>query len=94
MDGKPTPSNTSALSSSLKRYGIDRWGRDFISINEDGHLCFRAPRRGEVDLHQLAEFLAARGISSPFVVRFPTMIESQMKLLRDSFEQAAYENGF
>lgn len=88
------PRSPSLVSNSRKRYGIDRWGRDFVSINDAGHLVFHAPQRGEVDLHQLADFLAARGMSPPFVVRFPTMIEAQMKTLHESFEQAAKVNNF
>lgn len=93
MDNTSSPSS-SAISSSRKRYGIDRWGRHFVNINAQGHLIFQAPQRGDVDLHELAELLAARGMSTPFVVRFPTMIEAQMQALHESFEQAGKENSF
>jgi arginine decarboxylase len=94
MDVKNTSMNAFALANSIKRYGMDRWGRDFVSVNTEGHLTFRAPGCNEVDLQALAELLDRRGISSPFVVRFPTMIEAQMRRLHDAFESAGHDNGF
>jgi arginine decarboxylase len=87
-----------AMENSLKRYGVDRWGEAFIGVNGQGHLTFRAPNLPPVDLHALAEFLEARGIRTPFVARFPTMIEGQMRRLHRAFRQAitanAYKGGY
>ena len=70
-----TPNAPYAMEVSLKRYGVDRWGEEFLSVNELGHLVYRAPGLLPVDLHRVAEFLEARGIRTPFVLRFPTVIE-------------------
>lgn len=82
------------LGASLKRYGADRWGKDFLRANDDGHLEFLAPGRDPVDLERLAQQLDRRGIQTPFVIRFPEMVEQQMESLHGAFETAAAENGF
>src|SRR5689334_4267825 len=82
------------MENSLKRYGVDRWGQEFIGVNDSGHLLFRAPKMPAVDLHELAIFLEKRGIRTPFVVRFPTMIHGQMERLKKAFDAAIKENQF
>jgi arginine decarboxylase len=83
-----------ALENSLKRYGADKWGADFLAVNTAGHLAFRAPGLPEVDLHKLVLVLRERGIHTPVVVRFPSMIVQSMKRLHDAFLRAASELGF
>ncbi len=83
-----------AVDASFKRYGIDRWGRDFIRAGDQGQLVFTAPNSPPVDLHALSQELARRGIRTPYVVRFPTMIENQMSGLKDAFHKAIVDNGY
>ena len=83
-----------AQKNSLERYGIDRWGREFLRVNERGNLVFAAPDAPPVDMHQLAEALLGRGIRSPFVVRFPSMIVQQMRRLTQAFAKACQDNAF
>jgi arginine decarboxylase len=93
------PANTRAfkswaLENSLKRYGADKWGQGFLSVNSEGHLEFRAPGLPEVDLHKLVLLLRERGIHTPVVVRFPSMIVESMQRLHDAFLRAAAEAEF
>ena len=83
--------NPYAKENSLKRYGVDRWGADFVGVNEQGHLVFRAPELPDVDLQALAQCLEANGVRAPFVVRFPTMIEGRLKRLHSAFQAAMKE---
>ncbi len=82
------------MENSLKRYGVDRWGGETVGVNDAGHLQFRAPKLPAVDLHELALFLEKRGIRTPFVVRFPSMIHGQMERLKRAFDAAIKENAF
>lgn len=82
------------MENSLKRYGVERWGEEFLGVNESGHLVFRAPNLPPIDLHCMSEFLEMRGIHPPFVVRFPTMIHGQMRRLKQAFARAMEDNGF
>lgn len=87
-------SGSFVMENSLKRYGVERWGEEFLGVNKQGHLTFNAPQLPPVDLHALAEFLEGRGVRPPFVVRFPTMIHARMKRLRDAFAKAVVENQY
>jgi len=92
---KPGPKKLRAsIQGSFKRYGIERWGKDFLHANQEGHLCFQAPGFPTVNLHELSVALERRGIHSPYVVRFPTMIEGQLKRIRDAFQRACQDNEY
>jgi arginine decarboxylase len=83
-----------ALENSLKRYGGDKWGQGFIAVNGEGHIEFRAPGLPDVDLHKLVLMLRERGVHTPLVVRFPSMIVASMQRLHDAFVAAAKELEF
>lgn len=83
-----------ALENSLKRYGCDKWGQGFIAVNSEGHLDFRAPGLPDIDLHKLVLQLRERGVHTPVVVRFPSMIVASMQRLHDAFVNAARELDF
>ncbi len=89
-----TPTAPYAMEVSLKRYGVDRWGEEFLTVNEQGHLVYRAPELPPVDLHRVAEHLEGRGIRTPFIVRFPTAITGQMLRMKKAFAHAIGDNGY
>lgn len=83
-----------ALENSLKRYGVDKWGQDFLGVNAEGRLTFKAPGLPEVDLQAVALALHERGVAAPFVIRFPSMIVAAMQRLHAAFESAAEAHEF
>ncbi|PRP95820.1 Biosynthetic arginine decarboxylase [Enhygromyxa salina] len=83
-----------ALENSLKRYGADKWGRGFLTVNSLGHLGFVAPGLPELDLHELVLRLRERGIHTPVVVRFPSMVQRAMQRLHEAFLRAAEDAEF
>ncbi len=83
-----------AIEHSLQRYGIDRWGREFLSASSEGNLLFKVPGYPEIDLQMLAEVLGKRGVNTPFVVRFPSVITAQIGRLRRAFDRACEENAY
>ncbi|MEE9381797.1 MAG: biosynthetic arginine decarboxylase [Nannocystaceae bacterium] len=91
--GNDSPSH-STLRQSLQRYGADRWGGEFLHVNDQGHLVFGAEDTPELDLQHLAETLTARGIRPPYLVRFPTMITARMRRLSSAFARAVKENDY
>jgi len=92
--GEQSTSYLDAMHGSLKRYGVDRWGEEFVGVNEAGHIVFRAPELPPVDLHALAQTLEAQGVRAPHVVRFPTMIEGRIRRLSEAFAAAVAENEY
>ena len=89
-----TPAGKFVMENSLKRYGVERWGQEFVGVNPAGHLTFEAPKLPPVDLHALAETLEGAGVNPPFIVRFPSMIEARIGRLRAAFETAIRENEY
>ncbi|MEZ4448822.1 MAG: biosynthetic arginine decarboxylase [Nannocystaceae bacterium] len=93
-NGRQAKLSAFALEHSFKRYGINRWGKAFLEANEHGHLVFKAPNSPAVDLQQLSIELRKRGIRTPYVIRFPTMIEHQMRMVKEAFDKAFGDNGY
>jgi arginine decarboxylase len=89
-----TASGSFVMENSLKRYGVERWGEQFLGVNDQGHITFRAPDMPPVDLHALALFLESRALLPPYMVRFPTCIVGQMRRMRAAFEKAMLDNGY
>ena len=87
-----TPQGNFVMENSLRRYGVERWGEEFLGVSEQGHLTFRAPGLPPVDLHELSVFLEGQGIRPPFVIRFPSMIAERLGRLSRAFSSAIAEN--
>ncbi len=87
-----TPQGTFVMENSLRRYGVERWGEEFVGVTGQGHLTFRAPGLPPVDLHQVSTVLEAQGVRPPFVVRFPSMTGERLDRLSRAFSKAMEEN--
>jgi len=77
-------------------YGIDSWGAGYFHVNEEGHLTV-TPTTDEsrsVDLAREVEGLARKGVTTPLLLRFPQLLESQVRTLCNSFRKAITEFGY
>jgi arginine decarboxylase len=77
-------------------YGLEHWGNGYLSIREDGHLLVtpdRDPRRG-IDILAVVERLIRRGFKTPVLLRFPQLLEGQVRRLHSSFQRAIDEYGY
>lgn len=84
------------IDDAMTLYGIDSWGSGYFKINEEGHLIV-TPTNDEarfVDLHKESEELVRKGVSTPLLLRFPQLLESQVKSLCNSFRKAISEYGY
>lgn len=55
-------------------YNINGWGTPYFSVNERGNV-YVTPEKDktqQVDLHDVMEELALRGVTPPVLLRFPT----------------------
>lgn len=73
-------------------YGIQNWGNGYFDVSAAGHLVVR-PYRGPalVDVYEVIEDLRKRRFSVPILLRFPQILESQVKTLHAAFQSAISE---
>jgi arginine decarboxylase len=76
-----------------KLYFPDSWGGGYFSINERGNVQVDVDADGhrEVDLHDLVETVRAKGLTPPYLFRFPQILEHRIANLHQSFERAVDE---
>ena len=77
-------------------YGLDAWGNGYLAIREDGHLVVtpeRDPRRG-IDVYEVIQRLALEGMRTPVLLRFPQLLDAQVRELANSFTRAIQEYQF
>ncbi|MBK8181063.1 MAG: hypothetical protein IPK67_19705 [Planctomycetes bacterium] len=81
---------------SAELYGIQNWGKEFLRIDEQGHLVVAPDTAGgkSVDLRLLVDDLQARGVASVPVAALPDILRSQLKRLAEAFHSAIREYGF
>jgi arginine decarboxylase len=77
-------------------YGIPNWGKGFFHVSDDGDLVVRPTREASrsVALKWIVDEVAARGIATPMVIRFPQILSSAVSNLNDAFARAIDEYGY
>src|SRR5262245_22008114 len=77
-------------------YEIDRWGRGYFTIGEQGNVRVhptRDPNRS-IDLKQLVDDLERRGISLPTLVRFTDILADRLRELHQAFSAAITQHDY
>ena len=71
-------------------YNITGWGRNYFSINTDGHITV-TPRAGyaAVDLKELMDELQVRDVQAPVLLRFPDILDNRIEKISNCFEIAS-----
>ncbi|MEP4079510.1 biosynthetic arginine decarboxylase [Haloferula sp.] len=72
-------------------YGVESWGHDFFSVNDDGHVAVNlkgSDGKQEVSLHNLIDGLKDRGTDMPILLRFRDILQSRITELNESFRDA------
>jgi arginine decarboxylase len=77
-------------------YGVDNWGNGYLEIGDNGHLRVLPTRtRGQaIDLPEVVADLARRDVRTPVLLRFPQIVESQVRSLAGAFQNAIEEYGY
>jgi arginine decarboxylase len=77
----------------MNLYGIDGWGAGYFSINEEGHLEVMPKKNpgGRVDVLKIIEELKKSRITTPLLLRFPQILETQVNTLAEAFRRAREE---
>ncbi len=82
-----------ALEETIDLYGVRNWGGEYFDVNPNGEvvLAFEATRGTPVSLKSIVDELRKRGISTPVVLRFPQLLDYQIKKLAGAFKSAIQE---
>ena len=73
-------------------YNLNGWGNDYFTIDDKGNINVKSPfNHNQVPLVDIIEELGIKDINSPILLRFPDIMEDRIKLISDSFKNAAEE---
>jgi arginine decarboxylase len=77
-------------------YDVERWGKGYFSISEDGHLRVhpgRDPQRS-LDMKELIDRLQVRGLDLPILLRFNGILKDRLKEIHGAFSSSIREHDF
>ncbi len=75
-------------------YGIENWGAGYFDVTPSGHIAVRPTPNdvSSVDLLKVVEHLVGEhGLATPLILRFPQILQSQLKLLSQAYVNAIKE---
>ncbi len=78
-------------------YGINKWGADYFTINEDGDVVVTPFGRNNgpgISLYTIAREVQERGMSMPVLLRVENILGSQIKLLHETFRKVIKETSY
>ena len=90
MVGKRKSRSQWKIADSADLYGLTTWGRQFVDVNEAGNLVVTpssTPGRS-VDLKELVDEVAERGIGLPLLIRFSDVLRSRIDEINGAFAGA------
>jgi arginine decarboxylase len=84
------------VADSTEIYGVKYWGNNFFSINDSGNVQAHpaGPEGGKIDLKELVDEVARRGIGLPLLIRFSDVLKSRIVELNETFKTAIAEYGY
>lgn len=77
-------------------YGIDGWSKDYFQIGKNGNLCCHPnPKSSKsIDLLEVMKEAQNKGLNSPLILRFPQIVEQQIKKLHTAFRESIWEYSY
>jgi arginine decarboxylase len=84
------------VADSAEVYGVKYWGHNYFSVGENGNVQAH-PGGGEapaIDLKELVDAVARRGIGLPLLIRFSDVLRSRIVELNETFKSAIAEYGY
>src|SRR5436190_23028540 len=87
---------TWSVQDAVELYGVNNWGRQFFSVNDQGHLVVHPTGQKDtgIDLKVLVADIEARGIGSPMLIRFPDILKRRVEELNTAFNTAIREQNY
>lgn len=78
-------------------YGIKSWGAGYFDVSKEGDITVTAPFNGghqTVSLMEILSSIRERGVPLPMVLRIENLLDSQITLLNEAFNQAIANLGY
>ena len=84
------------VADSAEVYGVKYWGNNYFSINDAGNVQAHPAGAdgGSIDLKELVDEVARRGIGLPLLIRFSDVLKSRIVELNETFRRAIAEYGY
>jgi arginine decarboxylase len=82
-----------ALEETIDLYGVRNWGSEYFDVNPEGEvvLTFEGTRGTPIALKDVITEVQKRGLATPVVLRFPQILDYQIKKLASAFKSAIAE---
>ncbi len=77
-------------------YGLENWAAGYFGVSDQGCLTVhptRNPLMG-VEVMSLINTLQKRGVAAPFLLRFPQILDTQIKEFHEAFRNSIAEYGY
>ena len=90
------PSDRWTVADARELYDIDRWGKGYFSISDQGHVLVHPSKEPGrfVDLKELVDTLVLRGIDPPLLLRFPQILGRQLSEMWQVFDAAIRDHDY
>ncbi len=81
---------------SARLYGMADWGKGYFGVNGNGHVTVLPGKNPseQIDLLDLVNGLADRGVHSPVLIRFSGILEHRLREIRVAFDKAIAEHAY
>ena len=81
---------------STELYDVERWGKGYFSIGDNGHLWVHPTRNPQLglDLKDLVDRLQLRGLDLPILLRFNDIIRDRLNEIHAAFAKAIADHGY
>ena len=75
------------IADSAEMYGVKYWGNSYFSVNDAGNVQAHpaGPEGARIDLKELVDEVARRGIGLPLLIRFSDVLRSRIVELNETF---------
>lgn len=81
---------------SARLFGMADWGKGYFGVNQKGHVSVLPGKNPaeQIDLLDLVNGLADRGVHSPVLIRFSGILEHRLREIRVAFDKAIAEHAY
>ncbi len=88
-NGKQESLERWTIEKSAELYGIKNWGAGYFDISPKGEVVYTPEnKKNMISLMEIVKGAKARGLGMPILLRISNILDSQIKLLHESFQKA------